>query len=175
MQTTNFSWRGARGVNTGLGGFRAAPLLRAAALGGFFLLLAACAPVGEMPRQHLLEWGEARLLYVADSRSGSIRAFSLATTAPVAVAQAHVPASAGIRALALDGVRGRLWVLAADRVEALDARRLTPLGPALRVAAAVSALRVDGDGVVLLAADGAEHGRIDAALPARAAMVAAGD
>ncbi|MRD72277.1 hypothetical protein GH865_03295 [Rhodocyclus tenuis] len=128
--------------------------------GGASFLVAGCSSEAALPKQHLVEWQAERLLFVADERSGSIRAFSLATTAPTPLAFAPSPRRHSVRALALDAEHGRLWVLGGEQVEVFDARRLRSLGQ--QPAEGARALRLDGGAVVLLADDGHALGRVEA-------------
>lgn len=141
------------------------------------LLLAACSSASAPPRQFVAEWQEGRLLFLADGRNGRVRAFSLVGTAPIPLGEFRTAASGGVRDLVLDPQSGQLWVLGADQLELFDARRRQSLERWPLAAGSVTALRLDGNGVLLLAADGAPTARIEgrASRAALAAlMVAAG-
>lgn len=124
------------------------------------LLLAACSAASAPPRQFVAEWQEGRLLFLADGRNGRVRAFSLVGTAPIPLGEIRSAASGGVRDLLLDPQSGQLWVLGADQLELFDARRRQPLERWPLAAGSVTALRLDGNGVLLLAADGTPTARI---------------
>lgn len=121
-------------------------------------LIAACADAGKLPRQFVAEWQEARLLFIADGGGARVRVFSLAALAPVPLGELRPQARSGVSDLALDAQRGELWVLGSEQLELFDARRRQSLGRWTLPAATVAALRVDGKGVLLLAADGRRLG-----------------
>lgn len=128
------------------------------------LSLAACLPAERtVPRQIVVEWPARHLAFIADERVGSVKAFRIGAGAPVLVAQSSPFSRSAVLDLQLDAARGRLWVLGRDSVdlhaaEGLALRKRLPLD-----ARAVARLRVEGDGVVLLAAGGEILGRIDPA------------
>lgn len=91
-------------------------------LGWALAWLAACGQPAVAP-QHIVEWPEARLLFVADGRNGSIAAYSLQPhPVPLKVAWLAQP----LQALALDEARGRLWAADGWALHLLDARTLAP-------------------------------------------------
>lgn len=131
-------------------------------------LLAACLPAERAnPRQIIVEWPEQHRVFMADERTGSVRAFHLAGGAPVLAAQTRVFERSTVRDIKLDAPRGQLWVLGADGVYVHDAhslalRKRIPLD-ARDVAEMRVEIHVEGGGIVLLASDQVVLGRIDAA------------
>ncbi|MFZ2854784.1 MAG: hypothetical protein WAZ34_11835 [Rhodocyclaceae bacterium] len=125
--------------------------------------LAACLPTERSaPRQTIVEWPEQRLLFIADERIGSVRAFHLGG-APVPVAQTRTFERSSVRDIQLDPVRGRLWVLGADAAYVHDAHRLALQKRIPLDARDVAGMRIENGGVTLLASSNRVLGRIDAA------------
>lgn len=114
--------------------------------------------------QSVLEWPEQHLLFVADSRQGTVQSFLLGHTGmPVPFAQTHDPQRSSVRDLKLDPRRGRLWVLAAEGVFVHKARGLVLQKHLVLDTRKVASLSVDGDWVWLLDGSGRRIAQIDAA------------
>lgn len=129
-----------------------------------FPWLAACLPAERLaPRQAIVEWPAQRLLFIADERIGSVRAFHLGGGVPLLAAQTRPSERSSVRDIQLDPARGRLWVLGADAVYVHDARGLRLQKRIPLEARDVAALRIEPDGVILLAGGAVPLGRIDAA------------
>jgi len=127
-------------------------------------LLAACLPAERAnPRQMIVEWPEQHLVFMADERIGSVRAFHLAGGAPVLAAQTRVFERSTVRDIKLDASRGQLWVLGADGVYVHDAHSLALRKRIPLDARDAAEMRVENGGIVLLASDQVVLGRIDAA------------
>lgn len=102
-------------------------------------LLAGCQNSGKpAAQQRLVEWPEANRLFVADERTGQVRAFYLGHGAPVPVAQTAYGARHSVHALRLDAESRTLWVFGDNGAEAYDADRLAPRAPTALARAAVS-------------------------------------
>ncbi len=145
---------------------RLAPASASALLFAAFLLplLAACLPVERAtPHQMVLEWTEKNRVYIADERIGSVRAFHLGNGAPVLVAQTRSFERSSVRDIKLDTARGQLWVLGSDGVYLHDAHTLRQLKRIPLDARDVAEMRIEDDGVILLATGHVMLGRIDAA------------
>lgn len=126
--------------------------------------LAACQhPASEWPTQSIVEWPEQHLIFVADSRLGTVQSFQIANGAPVPYAQTHDPQRTSVRALQLDKSRGRLWVLGNHGVFIHKARGLVLQKYIAFDSAAITALRIDHARVWLLDASGTALGFIDPA------------
>lgn len=113
------------------------------------------------PAQHLVEWSEQNLLFVADERSNRVQSFQLTAGVPAAFAQSRRHPHSRVRDMQLDARRGKLWVLGHNGVSVYEARslmleRFIPLE-----GGSIAALRIDGDKVVLVAASGDPVGEID--------------
>ena len=105
--------------------FKSFPLLCCA------FLLAGCQASGTpVAQQRLVEWPEANRLFVADERTGQVRAFYLGHGSPVPVAQTAYGARRSVHALRLDAESRTLWVFGDNGAEAYDADRLAPQAPA---------------------------------------------
>lgn len=125
-------------------------------------LFVACLPADRaMPRQMVVEWAEKRLVFVADERIGSVRAFSLGSGAPVLVAQTRTFERSTVRDIKLDAARRQLWVLGADDVYVHDAQSLTLLKRIPLEARDVSEMRIEDGDVTLLTTGKIILGRID--------------
>lgn len=125
------------------------------------LLLAACVPVDEtLPRQHVLEWSEQRLLFVADERASRVQSFHLSSGAPVAYAQTRQNQHSRVRDMQLDAQHGKLWVLGYNGISVYDARSLSLQRHIPLDGGNIAALRVENDRVVLLAESGLAVGEI---------------
>lgn len=125
-------------------------------------LLAACVPVDEtVPRQHVLEWSEQRLLFVADERASRVQSFHLNGGAPVAYAQTRQNQHSRVRDIQLDAQHGTLWVLGYNGISVYDARSLALQRHIPLDGAHVTALRIERDRIVLLADSGLTVGEID--------------
>lgn len=125
-------------------------------------LLAACVPVDEtVPRQHVLEWSEQRLLFVADERASRVQSFHLNGGAPVAYAQTRQNQHSRVRDMQLDVRHGTLWVLGYNGISVYDAHSLSLQRHIPLDGAHVTALRVERDRVVLLADSNLAVGEID--------------
>lgn len=130
----------------------------------FASLLAACQPeVGAKARQIIVEWPENQLLFIADERTGGVKAFRLGAGAPVFTAQTRVFERSTVRDIMLDPARNQLWVLGADGVYVHDARNLALLKRIPLNARDVAGMVIEEECVILLAADGVQLGRIDTA------------
>lgn len=93
-------------------------------------ILAGCQGSGKpVAQQRLVEWPEANRLFIADERTGQVRAFYLGHGAPVPVAQTAFGARRSVHALRLDAESGTLWVFGDNGAEAYDAERLVPQAP----------------------------------------------
>lgn len=126
--------------------------------------LAACLPSERpAPRQTIVEWPAQRLLFIADERIGSVRAFHLGGGAPVLAAQTRTFERSSVRDIQLDPARGRLWVLGADAAYVHDAHSLALQKRIPLDARDVAGMRIENGGVTLLASDDVPLGRIDAA------------
>ncbi len=124
--------------------------------------LAACLPVEDvLPRQHVVEWPGQRLLFVADERAGRVQSFHLGSGAPVACAQTRQSRHSRVRDMQLDVPHGKLWVLGYNGISVYDARSLVLQRYIPVEGASISALRIEGDRVVLLAGSGTTVGEID--------------
>lgn len=124
--------------------------------------LAACLPVeDDLPRQHVVEWPEQRLLFVADERAGRVQAFHLSSGAPVVFAQTKQSRHSRVRDMQLDVPHGKLWVLGYNGISVYDARSLALQRYIPLEGASISGLRIEGDRVVLLAGSGTTVGEID--------------
>ena len=135
-------------------------------LGGLFAFLAVslsgCLPVDEaMPRQHVVEWPEQRLLFIADERTSRVQAFHLSAGAPVAFAQTRQNQHSRVRDIQLDTQRGKLWVLGYNGVSVYDADSLTLQRYIPLDGANIASLRIEKERVVLLAGSGRPVGEID--------------
>ena len=122
-------------------------------------LLAACQPADTQVasgavRQHVVEWPEQRLLFIADSRAGRVQAFHLGHGAPVPLAQAPGHARAVVRDLQLDERTGQLWVLGDDGVSVYDARDLALQKHIPLATGKMATLRIESAGVGLIDAAG---------------------
>jgi hypothetical protein len=127
-------------------------------------LLAACLPAERAaPRQMVLEWAEKHLVYIADERIGGVRAFQLGSGAPVLVAQTRSFERSSVRDIKLDAARGQLWVLGNDGIYLHDAQSLQQLKRIPLDARDVAEMRIEDDGVILLATGGVILGYIDTA------------
>lgn len=125
-------------------------------------VLTACLPAERAnPRQMVVEWPEKHLLFIADERIGSVRAFHLGAGAPVFAAQTRNFERSTVRDIKLDPVRGQLWVLGADGVYLHDAQSLSLQRRIPLDARDVAELRIEDGGVILLASGGVMLGRID--------------
>lgn len=113
------------------------------------------------PGQYLIEWSEEHLLFVADERSSRIQSFHLSAGAPVAYAQTRRHQHSRVRDMQLDAQRGKLWVLGYNGVSVYDARSLALQRYIPLEGASISALRIEGDRVLLLAGSGTPVGEID--------------
>lgn len=127
-------------------------------------LLAACQPAERAtPRQMVIEWTEKHLVYIADERIGGVRVFHLGSGAPVLVAQTRSFERSSVRDIKLDAARGQLWVLGSDGVYLHDATSLRQLKRIPLDARDVVEMRIEDDGVILLATGNVMLGRIDTA------------
>lgn len=127
-------------------------------------LLAACQPAArENPRQMIVEWPEKRLVFIADERIGSVRAFQVGAGAPVLAAQTRGFERSSVRDIKLDAARRQLWVLGADGVYVHDAQSLVLRKRIPLDARDVAGLRIENGGVALLAAGDVLLGRVDTA------------
>lgn len=125
-------------------------------------LQVACVPeTGTTARQHVIEWPEQHLLFIADSRVGRVRSFFLGNGAPVSFAETRGVGRISVRDLQLDSQRGQLWVLGDDGVSVYDAHGLKLLRRIPLGAERVSSLRVESDCVLLLAVSGKQVGQIE--------------
>jgi hypothetical protein len=115
------------------------------------------------PRQIVLEWTEKHLVYIADERIGGVRAFHLGNGAPVLVAQTRSFERSSVRDIKLDAARGQLWVLGNDGIYLHDAQSLQQLKRIPLDARDVAEMRIEDDGVILLATGGVILGYIDTA------------
>lgn len=130
----------------------------------FFLifLLVACQPAGHViPRQMVVEWAEKRLVFIADERNGSVRAFHLGASAPVFVAQTRCFERATVRDVKLDAMRGQLWVLGAESVYVHDVHGLVLLKRIPLDARDVAEMHIENGEVVLLASGGIVLGHVN--------------
>lgn len=126
--------------------------------------LAACLPTERpAPRQMIVEWPEQRLLFIADERIGSVRAFHLSGGAPLLAAQTRTFERSSVRDIQLDQARGRLWVLGADAVYVHDAHGLLLQKRIPLDARNVAGLRIEQSGITLLASGDLPLGHIDSA------------
>lgn len=123
------------------------------------VLQVACQPAGSPAesaavRQHVVEWPEQRLLFVADSRAGRVQAFHLGHGAPVPLALAPGHTRAMVRDLQLDERAGQLWVLGDDGVSVYDARDLVLQKHFPLATGKMATLRIESAGVGLIDASG---------------------
>ena len=124
--------------------------------------LVACLPVEDvLPRQHVVEWPEQRLLFVADERAGRVQSFHLGSGAPVACAQTRQSRHSRVRDMQLDVPHGKLWVLGYNGVSVYNAHSLVLQRYIPLEGASISAMRIESDRVVLLAGSGSPVGEID--------------
>ena len=114
-------------------------------------LLAGCQSGNRaLPLQSVLEWPEQHLLFIADSRQGTVQSFFLGSGAPVPFAQTHDPQRASVRDLQLDTQRGQLWVLGDNGITVPKARGLILQKHLPLDVQTVSALRIAAGSVWLL-------------------------
>lgn len=114
-----------------------------------------------LPAQHLIEWSEQHLLFVADEHSSRIQSFHLGAGAPVAYAQTRRHQHSRVRDMQLDAKRGKLWVLGYNGVSVYDARSLVLQRYIPLEGASISAMRIESDRVMLLLGSGIPVGEID--------------
>lgn len=141
---------------------RPAPTCVAVLLAVCTLLLAGCLPANRStPRQTIIEWPEKRLIFMADERVGSVRAFHSGTGTPILAAQTRTFERSSVRDIQLDKTRGQLWVLGPDAAYVHDAGTLALLKRIPLESRDVAEMRIEEDGVTLLASDSVVLGRID--------------
>jgi hypothetical protein len=140
------------------------------------LLLAACAADERIVAGKRVEtrWAERQLLFVGDDRTGLVRVFHL-RAAPLLVGELRAPGRAAVRGIAVDGGRGRIWVLADAAVYLHDARSYALVRRIPLPSAAVTQLVLDAAGVPLLqGGDGETLARIDTSILAVESLQLAG-
>ena len=125
-------------------------------------LLAGCLPAETAsPGQHVVEWPEQRILFVADERSCGVQSFHLNAGAPEALAQTRRNQHSRVRDIQLDVQLAKLWVLGYNGISVFDARSLTLQRFIPLDGVNISRMRIENDHVVLLAGSGSTVGEID--------------
>lgn len=140
-------------------------------LAAFFLILMTSPLVARVPApaqeeaapgQHLVEWSEQHLLFVADDRSSRVQAFHLSAGAPVPCAQTRQNRHSRVRDMRLDAQNGTLWVLGYNGVSVYDARSLVLQRYIPLEGGSIAGMRIEDGRVVLIAGSGDPVGEIDA-------------
>lgn len=109
------------------------------------------------------KWVDRQLLFVADSRQGSVRVFHMRAS-PLQVAEIRAPGRNGVRDIALDTAAGRIWVLGEGAVYLHDARSFSLVRRIPGVGSEVTRIALEASGApLLIGADGVQLTRIDPA------------
>lgn len=135
----------------------------AIAAAALMLALSACQPADRAAVHKRVEakWVDRQLLFVGDSRLGSVRVYHL-RAAPQQIAELRAPGRNEVRDIALDPAGNRIWVLGDGAVYLHDARSFSLVKRIPAVGSGTVRLALDAEGAPLLIAEnGIQLARID--------------
>lgn len=112
-------------------------------------------------RQVSAEWPGEQLRFVADSRMGRVQSFRPGRSGPEFFAQTEIAARRWVNDVKVDPQRAQLWVAGDDGISVYDAHTLVLQKQIAVTSEVVASLRLGGERVILLAANGTSIGHID--------------